>query len=274
MKGNNTTTMRQNLLPPIDDEAFSAVEEANDKIMNDDINNNHCHNRCSWGKCCNDRVSYCRINSKRDSTLCCLVSGALICMFTAIIVPVILNILLDMEVNEQVVISSTSSPNYPAWQTNVPASPDEEPAISINYLLYFFDTQNPNEVLNGAKPVLVQRGPYAFQEWYNKFDVQFTDDGDTVTYQNQRYYTFNPEQTAPGLSLNDKVTLPYPTIIAFENLFAELNETIYLTNRITLDDAVERYIDRKIHGLEVEIEQQKLIYKKTENEFFNQHNFF
>ena len=72
-------------------------------------------------------------------------------MFAAIIVPIVLNVLLDLEINEQVVIDGTDAPNYAAWQSNIPQSPGDAPPLSINYKLYYFDTQNPQEVTQGAK---------------------------------------------------------------------------------------------------------------------------
>ena len=94
--------------------------------------------------------------------------------------------------------------------------------MTINYFLYFFDLQNEEAVLQGAQPIVTELGPYAFREYYNKFDISWTDDGDTVTYNTQRYYVFDPENTDPGLSLSDKITLPYPTVIGFEYLISTI----------------------------------------------------
>lgn len=65
-------------------------------------------------------------------------------------------------------------------------------------------------------------GPYSFREYYNKFDIRWSDDGDTVTYNTQRYYLFDEEQSNPGLSLSDKILLPYPTVIGFEYLISQI----------------------------------------------------
>ena len=37
-------------------------------------------------------------------------------------------------------------------------------------------------------------------------------------YNQQKYYIFNPGASNPGLSLNDKLLLPYPTVLGFEFL--------------------------------------------------------
>jgi len=103
----------------------------------------------------------------------------------------------DALVNEQVVVSSTSSPSYQTWLTNTEGSD----AVPISYQLYVFDTQNPQEIVQGAKPSVIELGPYAFHENFNKIDVSWSDDGDTVTFRNQRYYTFDPANTGPGRRL-------------------------------------------------------------------------
>ncbi len=181
-------------------------------------------------------------------------------MFAAIVVPLILNLLLDMDINEQVVIDSTDAPNYAAWQTNIPTSPGEDPPITINYKLYFFDTQNPSEVLLGAKPTVLQKGPYSFLEWYNKFDVKFSDHGDTVMYQNQKYYTFNQEGTAPGLSLGDRLVLPYPTVLGFEYLLNQLNETTQVPGKdLTVEQLADAYVLLKFEELIVKTEEQRVL---------------
>ena len=72
------------------------------------------------------------------------------------------------------------------------------------------------ETLQGARPKLMQVGPYAYDEYYVKFDIKFSDHGDTVSYNTQKYYIFNQEETGPGLTEDDQITLPYAVVIGFE----------------------------------------------------------
>lgn len=85
--------------------------------------------------------------------------------------------------------------------------------------------QNPDEALTGAKPVLVEVGPYAYDEYFEKFDISWSDGGDTVTYYTYRYYIFNQERSGPGLKETDEVFLPYPSVAGYQ----------YLMNEIPLD---------------------------------------
>lgn len=92
----------------------------------------------------------------------------------------------------------------------------------ITYNLYLFDLQNAADVLNGAKPVVVETGPYVYDEYFRKFDIVWSDGGDTVTYNTQRYYVYNQQETGAGLTEFDNITLPYPTVLGFEYLLDQL----------------------------------------------------
>ena len=96
----------------------------------------------------------------------------------------------------------------------------------MTYDLYYFDVQNPEEALTGAKPILAEVGPFAYDEYFEKFDISWSDGGDTVTYYTYRYYIFNQERTGPGLTENTEVMLPYPSVAGFQ----------YLMDKIPLED--------------------------------------
>jgi scavenger receptor class B, member 1 len=54
------------------------------------------------------------------------------------------------------------------------------------------------QVLEGAKPVLQQVGPYVFTEKHHKSDLQWNKNG-TVTYKQIRTWNFLPEETVGSL---------------------------------------------------------------------------
>jgi len=97
--------------------------------------------------------------------------------------------------------------------------------------------QNPQELVKGAKPVVVEVGPYTYNEYYYKFDITWSDHGDTVSYNTYRYYVFNPEATGAGLSEEDLITLPYPTVIGFQYLLNKF-EAMYPGVNALLDTFV------------------------------------
>ena len=76
--------------------------------------------------------------------------------------------------------------------------------------------------MNGEKPVVAEVGPYAFNEYFTKFDIEFTDGGDTVTYNIYRYYVFDQARTGPGLTQFDNITLPYPSALGFQYLLGTI----------------------------------------------------
>eukprot|EP01032_Pedospumella_encystans_P012890 gene12890-14876_t len=136
------------------------------------------------------------------------------CLFISVVGPLILNAITDDQINQLMVVDSTSSDNYNIWQNNVEGDGAEH--VKLKYNLYYFQVQNMAETLQGQRPKLMQVGPYAYDEYYVKFDIKFSDHGDTVSYNTQKYYIFNQEETGPGLTEDDQITLPYAVVIGFE----------------------------------------------------------
>jgi hypothetical protein len=162
--------------------------------------------------------------------------------------------LADDSINELVVIDSKEAPSYKAWQSNT-----HQGDTVVNYDLYYFAIQNPEEMLSGEKPIVTEIGPYAYKEYYNKFDIHWSDDGNKVSYNTQKYYLFDSDRTGAGLTEADELLLPYPSVIGFE----------YLLNMIP--DAYQAMlqvgIDAKIKATEIEIEAQiQMIYDALEDQ--------
>ena len=211
-----------------------------------------CFGRCATYRCLGDRCTCCYVPGQKNSTTCCLFICIVISLCSAIIAPVVLNALIDGGIDEAVVIDGTDAPSFSAWQSNIPG-PDNDP-VEVTYKLYFFDTQNADEVLQGARPVVLQRGPYSFREYYDKFNISFSDHGDTVTYSQQKYYIYDEENSAADVSLDDELVLPYPTALGFEFLFSGLNESMtfhseQLDKDVTINDLLNLLVTYKFHDL-------------------------
>ncbi|XP_025893265.1 scavenger receptor class B member 1 [Nothoprocta perdicaria] len=58
--------------------------------------------------------------------------------------------------------------------------------------VHFFEVLNPQEILQGAKPVVRQRGPYVYREFRHKTNITFHDNG-TVSFLEYRNLFFRPE---------------------------------------------------------------------------------
>lgn len=98
--------------------------------------------------------------------------------------------------------------------------------------------QNEAEVLKGEKPRLLQRGPYAYDEYYVKFDIEWSDNGNVITYGLQRYYLFNDQRSGPGLKETDTVLLPYPTVLGFQFLLSTISDYQNYIVDVAINDAL------------------------------------
>jgi len=168
-------------------------------------------------------------------------------LLIALISPAVLEQLLNDAINSEAVMSM-SNPNLGAWETNVPPARrrleeleervevdgdilgalDDAATVhsNINYDLHYFHIENPDEVMNGEKPRVTELGPYSYDEWYNKFDVSFSENGEEVTYNQQKYYTYNSEASNPALTEEDEIRLIYPTVVGFEYLLGQVSRSL------------------------------------------------
>ncbi|KFP77037.1 Scavenger receptor class B member 1, partial [Apaloderma vittatum] len=71
--------------------------------------------------------------------------------------------------------------------------------------VYFFEVLNSKEVLQGAKPVVNQRGPYVYREFRYKKNITFHDN-DTVSFLGYRKLFFQPDLS--NGSEDDYIVLP------------------------------------------------------------------
>ncbi|CAF3703471.1 unnamed protein product [Rotaria socialis] len=69
------------------------------------------------------------------------------------------------------------------------------PPITIYMSVYVFDLTNPVEFLNGAKPLLIEHGPFVYKEQRTKTNLR-TYENETLSYQEPRQYIFDRSQSA------------------------------------------------------------------------------
>lgn len=203
--------------------------------------------KCVTTPCCSDKLNNYTFKTKFDRNVCYLSSCLIFVLLVGIIFPVVLMKIVDSGINKTVIIDSTDAPSYETWQTNAHGDGAD---VDIGYNVYIFDTQNVADLLQGAKPVVVERGPYAYKEYYNKFDITWSNDGEHVTYTNQKYFIFDPENTGPGLSEDDAVTVPYLTAVGFQFLLA----TIPPDDQDKIDWALFARIENKTTEIENDIQ--------------------
>jgi hypothetical protein len=92
-------------------------------------------------------------------------------------------------------IDSPDSPGYWGWQNN---TAKDDMKVYMTY--YFFSVGNADEVVqNGAKPELVEKGPYVFTESVNNVDTSWSEDKTVVRYRQCTWMNFVPEKSVGSL---------------------------------------------------------------------------
>ncbi|CAD8186309.1 unnamed protein product [Paramecium octaurelia] len=122
------------------------------------------------------------------STLtCCTVSFLVL----AIIIPFVLLSVIKSQAQDEAIMSSS---NYALWG-QIPG--DTQTYLTRDFT--FFQFTNPYDVMfRGKKPILVEKGPYTYQEKQNFTDYAFNDDKSIVT--------FRAWIQTVGEKQNDKIT--------------------------------------------------------------------
>nr|CAD7606429.1 unnamed protein product [Timema genevievae] len=142
-----------------------------------------------------------------------LVAGGLIYLFTSNILACLLS---------QTLLLSPQAAHYEMWRVS---------PVPVTLSIYFFNWTNPHELKQpGAKPKLVEMGPYAFREYHEKVDIVWDDDNNTVSYRQVRWWQFDPDQSRG--SLDDLVTTVnvVPACGLFFGGFLWLNGKTYQKN--------------------------------------------
>ena len=138
-----------------------------------------------------------RGEATRSSRRCARRAGVL----AALAAPPALGALLARQVRSELVVDSPSAPGYATFASNEGAD-----GPLVLYELRMFDLANAEDVLHGgAPPKLVERGPYAYREYYRLLDVEFLDGGDAVSYCTWTYYVFDAARSAPGVAEDDVI---------------------------------------------------------------------
>ncbi|XP_039956690.1 sensory neuron membrane protein 1-like [Bactrocera tryoni] len=81
--------------------------------------------------------------------------------------------------------------------------------IALNFSIYVFNVTNPDEVQNGGKPRVQEVGPFVFEEWKDKYDLEDFEDEDAVAYNMRNTFIFRPDL---GLSGEDLIVMPHPLV--------------------------------------------------------------
>ncbi|VEN39902.1 unnamed protein product [Callosobruchus maculatus] len=90
----------------------------------------------------------------------------------------------------------------------------------LDFKIYFFNVSNPEQVQNGAIPIVKEVGPYCYNEYKNKIDVVDNDAEDSLTYSPYDIFSFNQNKSG-DLDDNEYVTILNPIIVGMVNQVAK-----------------------------------------------------
>ncbi|RZC37537.1 sensory neuron membrane protein 2-like, partial [Asbolus verrucosus] len=77
----------------------------------------------------------------------------------------------------------------------------------VTYIqVYFFDVENPNEIVNGAKPLVKEKGPYVYKQYRKKTIKSIDENEDTISYTQREIFEFDAEASG-NFSDEDYVTI-------------------------------------------------------------------
>ncbi|CAF3768756.1 unnamed protein product [Rotaria sp. Silwood1] len=95
---------------------------------------------------------------------------------------------------------------YKIWRDN---------PVPLYISIYVFDLDNQVEFLNGAKPHLIQRGPFVYREQRTKEDIRFYPNG-TISYRESRNYTFDRSKSIADETFSiNTINVVYMTLINY-----------------------------------------------------------
>ncbi|XP_015121977.1 sensory neuron membrane protein 2 [Diachasma alloeum] len=130
--------------------------------------------------------------------------GIAACVLALISKYIVLPKTVNDEIGEAVALVNGTGA-YDRWKT-IP--------LPIIYKAYFFNVTNPDDVMQGEKPILQEVGPYVYKQYRSKFNI--TEDGDTLSYNEHQLFEFDENSSYP-LTDSDAiriVNLPLMAMIA------------------------------------------------------------
>ncbi|KAM8853546.1 scavenger receptor class B member 1 isoform 2-T3 [Synchiropus picturatus] len=163
-----------------------------------------------------------------------VVAGVL-AVFFGLVLTFVGPIIIDDQIVKNTIIDPNNELTYTMWK-DIP--------VPFFMSVYFFNILNPQEFLNGQKPMVEQRGPYVYRKRCQKDNITFHPN-DTVSYREYRQYFFEPDMSAGNES--DIVTipnmlvlgaavmmekLPYPMRLMVSATFKSFKEGPFLTKTV------------------------------------------
>ncbi|XP_018007647.1 sensory neuron membrane protein 2 [Hyalella azteca] len=82
------------------------------------------------------------------------------------------------------------------------------PPVSIFMSFYLFNVTNARDVqYYNETPILQEIGPYVYEEFREKFSMEFDDSGNAISYKQKKYYTFREDLSGKWKESDEVTTL-------------------------------------------------------------------
>ncbi|XP_022114656.2 sensory neuron membrane protein 1-like [Pieris rapae] len=81
--------------------------------------------------------------------------------------------------------------------------------FALDFKVYLFNYTNHEEVQKGAIPIVKEVGPYYFEEWKEKIELNDDEATDTVSYKKRDTFYFKKHLSGPGLTGEEEIILPH-----------------------------------------------------------------
>uniref|UniRef100_T1JNU7 Lysosome membrane protein 2 n=1 Tax=Strigamia maritima TaxID=126957 RepID=T1JNU7_STRMM len=117
---------------------------------------------------------------------------------------------------------------YQAWE--------KAPIPIYMHFTFFNVTNSADYVANRSKPIVEEIGPYVFREYRQKVNISFSDEEDTVDYEQIKWFTFEPERSKGNLS-DMLTTLNVP----FTSLALKTEGKLTLMQQMMLPNIIKMY---------------------------------
>lgn len=133
----------------------------------------------------------------------CLLVGALVGVLVAVVLPIVVERKLQAGVTATIVIDSTESHGYADW-----ADSTRPNAAHQIVRFHMFNITNPDAVLQGVKPSLVELPPMDYLMVQEAFNVSFSEDKTIMSY--QLYQRFLPQPGTDVLARQNITSINMP----------------------------------------------------------------
>ncbi|XP_066906786.1 scavenger receptor class B member 1 isoform X1 [Halyomorpha halys] len=121
---------------------------------------------------------------------------SLILIFVGIFIAIFFSSIVNLVIDKEITLREGGQV-FDMWR---------KPPVEPIFRVYVYNVTNADDFLNrGDKPILDELGPFVYVETWEKVNLTFNDNG-TVTFQQQKIYKFDPDQSVGDES--DMVVVP------------------------------------------------------------------